>query len=474
MDELENNQVFPEWIFTTTSKTKQGEEKITLHIDEPKFCEVIKKEFNLVRINEYFYLDGDKTTDAYIRKLIHDQIVPYFKENTGNRTDALFKTLCNACYTDQPEPDEWKIYCKGNVTICLTPEGDFSTKTDDTVFTLTRLPVSLNPKAVCPTFEKYLTDLFFEEDIPAIQEFFGYCLIPSTRAQAGLFIKGEGGEGKSVLKNVAMRLFGQSAIQEAVHELGDPFTMINLENKLVCIDDDLRTEKLTETSTLKKLITARDRFQVEAKFKQKRDGYIFARVFALGNSFIGSKFDHSDGFYRRQLLINCKPKTRPRTQDDKFMSDKCCAEIEGIFMWAMRGLKRLLKNNFDFTVSKHMQNTLDGVRHDGNNVLTFAEDESAILFTDQFADYVTSADLFKVYYLWCTDNGETPIKRNTFARQFPRIFDKYKKSKDFEKGLVPGGNSQVQGYTGVRLSKDMEDRLTGLSQQDIDKINRLP
>lgn len=473
MDELENNQEFPEWIFTTTSKSKQGEDKITFHIDEPKFCEVFKKEYDLVRINGAFYLDGEKTTDDYIRSIVQDKIVPYFKEKTGRRTEDLFKTLCNDCFTDQPEPDEWKIYCKGNITLNLNREGKITQK-EEKIFTLTRLPVNFDLNARCPVFEKYLKDLLFEDDIPAVQEFLGYCLVPSTRAQAGLFIHGEGGEGKSVLRDVVMRLFGHSAVQEGIHKLGERFTLIQLENRLVCVDDDMRTELLNETETIKKLITAKGKFQLEDKFVSKRDAYLYARVLAIGNTFIGSKFDHSDGFYRRQLLIDCKPKTRSEKDDDRFMSDKCIEEIDGIFVWALLGLSRLIKNNYNFTISKRMRDTLDGVKHDGNNVLTFTEDQTAIQFTNQFSDYVTSADLVKVYVLWCWDNGESVIKKNSFARQFPKIYKLNINEPSCGKGLVPGGNGQVQGYTGVRLSKDMEDRLTGLTQQDIDKINRLP
>lgn len=471
MNEQENLQEYqlPDWINVTVSD--KGKE--TRKINEPRFCEVFREEHDLARINETFFLNGEKVTDATVKKMIQEKLEPYFTERTGRKTDDVFITLSNFCFAEQPEPDEWKIYLKDDTTLILNREGNIDEKTEK-VFTLTRLPVQLVRKAECPTFRKYLSDLFYPEDIPAIQEFIGYCLVPSTRAQAGMFIHGEGGEGKSVLRDVLMRLFGHAAIQEGIHELGDAFTMINLENKLICIDDDMRTELLNETNTLKKLITARERFQLEAKFKQKREGYIFARVIAIGNSHIGSKFDHSEGFYRRQLLIDCKPKTRAEKDDDRFMSDKCIEEISGILWWALAGLIRLIRNNYNFTISKRMRDTLDGVKHEGNNVLTFAEDNATITFTNAFSDFVTSAELFRAYAVWCMDNGETPIKRNSFARQFPKIYKLNITDKSCGKGLVPGGNSQVQGYTGMRFSAAMTDRLTGLDQKALDKIDRLP
>ena len=39
--------------------------------------------------------------------------------------------------------------------------------------------------------------LLYPEDIPTFQEYIGYCLIPSTKGQRMMILKGEGGEGKS-------------------------------------------------------------------------------------------------------------------------------------------------------------------------------------------------------------------------------------------------------------------------------------
>lgn len=46
-----------------------------------------------------------------------------------------------------------------------------------------RLPVKYDPKAPQPThWLRFLYDLLYPEDIPTVQEFIGYCLIPSDNA----------------------------------------------------------------------------------------------------------------------------------------------------------------------------------------------------------------------------------------------------------------------------------------------------
>ncbi len=53
-----------------------------------------------------------------------------------------------------------------------------------------------------------MSDLLYPEDIPTVQEFIGYCLIPSNKGQRMMVIKGNGGEGKSQIGVVLSRLFG--------------------------------------------------------------------------------------------------------------------------------------------------------------------------------------------------------------------------------------------------------------------------
>ena len=460
-DPQQEEEAVPEWLIV---REWQGRE--IKRIDEPKFAEIFQNEYKVNRINGVFYMDGEDKSDDYILMLIQKKLAAYFKENTGRLTNNVFITLCNSVYTNQPKPDESKIYCRNGITINVKKDGSFDTVSED-LFTLTRLSVNYDKDATCPTFEKYLDELLYEEDIPVLQEYFGYCLIPCTRAQAGLYIKGKGGEGKSVLRDVTMALFGHSAIQEYIHQLGERFTIANLENKLVVIDDDLRTDLLTDTSTIKKLTTAREPFQVERKMKNKYNAYLYSRIFAIGNTFIGSKFDHSDGFYRRQLLIDVKPKTRDEKDDDRFMSDKCISELSGILNWALNGLSRLILNNYHFSISDRMNRTLDGIKHDGDNSLTFIEDDTYILITNDWSDQATTADLFTLYAAWCTDNGDTPIKRKSFQMRMSERF------KDF-KIRIQTDAGRLQGFAGIRLSAAALTRLQRITERERERIVRLP
>lgn len=70
-------------------------------------------------------------------------------------------------------------------------------------------PIAYNPQAEKPVvWLRFLSDLLYPEDIPTFQEYIGYCLVPSTKGQRMMILKGEGGEGKSQIGPVLARLFG--------------------------------------------------------------------------------------------------------------------------------------------------------------------------------------------------------------------------------------------------------------------------
>ena len=87
-----------------------------------------------------------------------------------------------------------------------------------------------------------------------------------------------------------------------------------------------------------------------------------------------SLYDHSDGFWRRQLILTTKERPTDR-EDDPSLVEKLCEELECILLWCLEGLTRLLRNNYKFTLSARAASNLDTVKRSSNNVLDFLESE---------------------------------------------------------------------------------------------------
>ena len=454
----------PDWVVESPS----GKHKL----NEVSFCTDIIAEKDFRCINDSFFSHGRKMTDAAVKSAIQKKLAPFFIEKTGVLTDNVFKTLKNSCFTFPTIPADGHIFCSDNTSIAFGKKGELIVYQED-AYSLMRLPVKYKSGAICPTFEKLVNGLFYPEDIPVIQEYIGYCLVPNTKAQKGLFIVGKGGEGKSTFGEAIMLLFGDAGVKDRLSSLAGRFSMADLENKLLFFDDDTDISLLQDTSFFKKIITAQGEQRIEEKYKSKRNAVIFTHLICAGNSFLGSMFDHSDGFYRRQLLVECKPKNRTESEDDSNILSCCEEESSGIFNWALEGLSRLIARGYHFEPSQRMAKLAEQHKQLDDNIRAFLSDTSVIRCKrdDQdIMDAISSECFFLAYALWCRDNGETPVKRASFQRRIANDFGELKTR-------VTDGVKKLQGYLGFRISSEMASRIRADKNgydAESNWLNRLP
>jgi len=255
--------------------------------------------------------------------------------------------------------------------------------------------------------------LLYAEDIPTLQEFIGYCLIPSNKGQRMMVIKGNGGEGKSQIGAVLSTIFGTNMKDGSIGKISENrFARADLEHILLCVDDDMRMEALRQTNYVKSIVTAQGKMDLERKGKQSYQGWMFARLLAFSNGDLQALYDRSDGFYRRQLVLTTKEKPMDRA-DDPDLAEKMKAEAEGIFLWAFEGLQRLVANNFKFTESDRIRKNREAVKRDNNNIFDFMESEGYIRLKADAS--ISSKDFYEIYRMWCEENSLAPLKARSFS-----------------------------------------------------------
>ena len=277
-----------------------------------------------------------------------------------------------------------------------------------------RLPVAYNPDAPTPTrWLAFLDGLLYPEDIPTLQEYIGYCPIPSNKGQRMMVIKGNGGEGKSQIGAVLSALFGSNMKDGSIGKISENrFARADLEHILLCVDDDMRMEALRQTNYVKSIVTAQGKMDLERKGKQSYQGWMCARLLAFSNGDLQALFDRSDGFYRRQLVLTTKEKPADRV-DDPDLAEKMKAEVEGILLWAFEGLQRLVANNFKFTESQRTRENREAVKRDNNNVFDFLESEGYIRLKADAS--ISSKELYEAYQIYCAENNLTTMKPRSFS-----------------------------------------------------------
>ena len=222
------------------------------------------------------------------------------------------------------------------------------------------------------------------------------------------------------------------------------FARADLERRLLMIDDDMDMNALPKTNYIKTIVTAEAKLDLERKGVQSYQRDIYARFLCFGNGALTSLYDHSDGFFRRQLILTTKDKPADRT-DDPFLVEKMCAELEGILLWCLEGLHRLVQNDFRFTVSERAAANVDTIKRSSNNVIDFMESEGYFRFK---ADYsISSKDFYEIYKLWCEDNACHNVSAIRFSAEL-RQNDRRYNLEATNNIYLPGGR-RVRGFVGI-------------------------
>lgn len=412
-------------------------------INETLFCETFLSEHPMVSVNGTFFTKNGRVTDEnLLKKEIYDRIKPYVTGGIARKITGILDVLRVECYCPGLPLYQDRIHV-ANGTLFL--DGRFSEQKD---FCRNRLPVAYTPNAPQPVkWLHFLSQLLTAEDIPTLQEFMGYCLIPSTKGQKMLILTGRGGEGKSRIGLVLRALLGSNMNTGSIAKIEtSPFARADLEHQLVMLDDDMKLEALPQTNNIKAIVTAELPMDLERKGRQSYQGDLYVRFLALGNGTLQSLYDRSVGFFRRQIILTVKEKD-PNRRDDPYLAEKLCAEAEGIFLWALEGLHRLIEKDYRFTISDAARENMTAAVSEGNNIVEFLNSEGYIRFKADFE--ASSKELYSVYRLWCEDNASTPLSAKSFCSYLKQNERAY--NLEYTNKVHVGNGRFVRGFMGIEV-----------------------
>ena len=412
------------------------------NINEALFCEEFLHERRIIFANGAFFTpDGRVTDDLPLRGEIYDKLKFCAVNNIPRKITNILEVLKLEAQVPDFPPEQDRIHVF-NGTLLLN--GTFTEGRPAIV--RSRLPVGYNPDAPAPViWLNFLDGLLYAEDIPTLQEFIGYCLIPSNKGQRMMVIKGNGGEGKSQIGAVLSTIFGTNMKDGSIGKISENrFARADLEHILLCVDDDMRMEALRQTNYVKSIVTAQGKMDLERKSVQSYQGWMYARLLAFSNGDLQSLYDRSNGFYRRQLILTTKEKPANRV-DDPDIAEKMKREVEGIFLWAFEGLQRLAANSFRFTESPRTLNNREYVKRDANNAIDFMESTGYIRLKADMS--VTSKELYAIYGIWCDENGLTPIRQRSFSDFLMRNLKTY--NLEHTNTVTNATGRRVWGYLGI-------------------------
>ena len=386
----------------------------------------LSKQKNLISVESsyYQYQNGVYTalSDDSVNALIYDKLLitesnMYSVTDTAKQLQLLVRKNLS-----ELNADPFLINVKNGI---YDVKNDILLDHDPSILSTIQINANFG-EAECPRFINWLFEAMSgdEGQVYLLQEVMGYCLIPNTDAQKCFILRGEAASGKSLFLNVLqdVLLGAQNASNIPWHRLKERFTVAELHGKLINVFADLPDIKLTDNGMFKNLV-GQDYVIAEKKHKDPFQFKSTAKMLFSCNQMPQNDGDNSDGFYRRLLIIPFLHAVSEEQRNPNLIQD-FREEADGIFMFALDGLKRLLSQNFKFSETDVNRQELQRYRYEGNPVFAFLNVSCEIAADESIA----TQDLYEEFKSFCIQNGFDACAINKFVPQvktyFPSVVSK--------------------------------------------------
>jgi putative DNA primase/helicase len=162
--------------------------------------------------------------------------------------------------------------------------------------------------------------------------------------------------------------------------------------------------------------------------------------------------DKSYGFGRRIIVLNFDRRFSPeeiaakKAEINGDMKDYIIEEINGVFRWAVDGLRLLLKHS-GFRIPEEVQKSTADMMETLNPLLIFVTEMCEI--HEQAS--VGTVELWEAYAEWCNSGHNRPLGRNRFLDQIRQTFPKVHKKRDDK------SDSRIRMLSGITLTNQARD-----------------
>jgi putative DNA primase/helicase len=278
--------------------------------------------------------------------------------------------------------------------------------------------------------------------VAALQEWFGYCLLPDTRYHKILMIVGPRRSGKGTIARVLRAVVGvQNTASPTLAGLGTQFGLWPLLGKTLAVISDARLSGRTDAAVVVERllsISGEDAQTIDRKNLPPVTTTIPIRFMVLTNE-LPKLADPSGALVGRLVALR---QTRSWFgKEDTGLTDCLLAELPGILLWSMAGWKRLRERGH-FEQPKSAGLMVQDMEDLSSPISAFVRERCEVGAGHE----VAVKDLFSDWKVWCETKGrKEPGTEQVFGRDLraalPHIDDRQPRTE----------SGRIRVYVGVRL-----------------------
>jgi putative DNA primase/helicase len=311
-------------------------------------------------------------------------------------------------------------------------------------FSLNALDYSFVPEAGEPAeWLRFLSQLWPDDPqtIEALQEFFGYLLLPDTSQQKILLVIGPRRSGKGTIGRIIRALIGpDNIIGPTLSSIASPFGLASWRGKSAAIVSDARLSARQDMATVTErllTISGEDAVQIDRKYAESVTDKLPTRIVIMTNE-IPKLVDTSGALAGRMLVIRLTESFYGR--EDPGLTDRLIAELPGILRWSIEGWRRLRERG-RFVQPEAGAEMLGELEDLTSSVGQFVRECCVV---DGRAK-VSRADIFAAWKLWCEAGNREPGGDGLFGRDLRAAVPTIRDTQPREDG------ERYRAYQGIGL-----------------------
>jgi len=337
-------------------------------------------------------------------------------------------------------------------------------------FFLNQIPVKYNKDAECPRIKKFVKEVVYKEYVDVVQEIAGYLMYRHYKYHKSFLFYGGGRNGKSTLLRLLRTFIGEKNVTDNSlgNLLDNRFATASLYGKLANMGGEISGKALNDTSQFKHLC-GDDNIRAEKKFSGSFTFRNYAKLIFNSNHIPYSKYDKSLAYFQRWIIIVFPETFSPEDKrTDPNIEKKITTEqeLEGFLLWAIQGLKRLLKND-RFSYKDDEDEETVGERYEllAKPEMRFIKDY--LMLSD--GNDLISDKVYDKYIDWADSRNYPKQAKKVFSRAMKKYLQN--KESHVECGIMSTSRDgkSVRVYTNVcwREQPTNSLKLEGFNQQPV-------
>ncbi len=444
------------WLVGDNGKRKLIQKNLAFNLmNVYKFITVGDDKFDVFYYNDGIYHNNGKKLIAQESQIMTEgslkindvnEVIGHIQRQTFNDRNVLYPTNQN-------------LVCVNNGILDIE-NFDLKKHTSDMIFTQ-KIDSDYKPDSDCPKIKQFLKDILSEDDIPILQEFIGYCLYRKSFIKKALILVGDKNTGKTTLINLLVKFIGEDNTSGvSLHDIMyNKFSVSRMENKLLNFYDDLSFKDIKDTGRFK-IITGGGYISAEKKFGESFEFMNYAKLVFATNKIAAVEDTEDLAYYDRWIILffenvfdDNNESTNKRIIDE--LTTK--KELDGMLVWALEGLKKVLVNNkICYNISAEENRLI--MERSSSSLSAFVQ--NALI--QQNGSWVSKDDLYNIYSEFVNQEGGEKITKDMFGKN---LLKKVKYIVDGRKDTT--NKKSVRGWLNVGLNTTFNTFSQNISNKNI-------